>query len=119
MCPTCSEAKHTEKLETGAEKGLLQGRERRHSFSCLKKFSAPQRMLVAQPCLTLWDPMDCGPPGPSVHGFLQARILKWVTIPSPGDLPDPGIEPRSPALPTDSFLSEPPRAPQRVSAKRS
>ena len=41
-------------------------------------------------------PMDCSPSG-SVHGILQARILKWFTIPfSPGDLPNPGTEPRSP-----------------------
>ena len=36
--------------------------------------------LVAQSCLTLWDPVDCRPPGPSVHGILQARILEWVAI---------------------------------------
>ena len=36
---------------------------------------------VAQLCLTLCDPMDCNPPGSSVHGILQARILKWVAIP--------------------------------------
>ena len=41
------------------------------------------------------DPMDCSPPGSSVHGILQAGILEWVAIPSPGDLPDPGIEPAS------------------------
>ena len=33
-----------------------------------------------QLCLTLWDPMDCSPPGSSVQGILQERILKWVTI---------------------------------------
>ena len=38
-------------------------------------------MLVAQLCLTLWDPMDCSPPGSSVHGLFQARILEWVAIP--------------------------------------
>ena len=37
-------------------------------------------------------PMDCSPPGSLVHGILQARILEWVAIPPPGDLPDPGIE---------------------------
>ena len=36
--------------------------------------------LVAQSCLTLWDPMDCSPPGSSVHGILQARILEWVAM---------------------------------------
>ena len=35
-----------------------------------------------QLCPTLWDPMDCSPPGSSVHGILQARILEWVAIPS-------------------------------------
>ena len=34
----------------------------------------------AQPCLTLCDPMDCSPPGSSVHGISQARILEWVAI---------------------------------------
>ena len=37
--------------------------------------------------------MECSPPGSSVHGVLQARILEWVAMPSPGDLPNPGIEP--------------------------
>ena len=40
-----------------------------------------------QSCLTLCDPMDHRLPGSSV----QARVLEWVAIPSPGDLPDPGI----------------------------
>ena len=37
--------------------------------------------LVTKLCLTLCDPMDCSPPGSSVHGILQARILEWVAIP--------------------------------------
>ena len=37
-----------------------------------------------------------------VHGIFHTRILEWVAIPSPGDLPDPGIEPRSPALQANS-----------------
>ena len=41
------------------------------------------------------DPIDCSLPGFSVHGILQARILKWVAVPPPGDLQDPGIEPVS------------------------
>ena len=36
--------------------------------------------LVTQSCLTLCDPMDCNPPGSSVHGILKARILEWVAI---------------------------------------
>ena len=38
--------------------------------------------LVTQSCLTLCDPIDCSPPGLSVHGILQARILEWVAISS-------------------------------------
>ena len=37
-------------------------------------------VLVTQSCLTLCDPMDSSPPGFSVHGILQARLLEWVTI---------------------------------------
>ena len=38
------------------------------------------KALVTQSCLTLCDPMDCSPPGTSVHGILLARILEWVAI---------------------------------------
>ena len=38
------------------------------------------KSLLSYP--TLWDPMDCSPPGASVHGILQARILEWVAMPS-------------------------------------
>ena len=51
-------------------------------------------------CPTLCDPMDYSPPSSSVHGILQARILEWVAIPTPGeeeedpgDLPDLEIKP--------------------------
>ena len=60
---------------------------------------------MAQTCLNLCDPMDCSPPGSSVHGILQARILEWLPFPSPGDLPDPGIEPASPALAGRFFIT--------------
>ena len=39
------------------------------------------KVLVAQSCLTICDPRDCSPPGSSLHGILQARILEWVAIP--------------------------------------
>ena len=45
-------------------------------------------------------------PGSSDHGMLQARILECIAFPSPGDLPDPGIEPGSPALQVDSLHTE-------------
>ena len=48
-----------------------------------------QKALVVQPCPTLCDPMDCSPPGSSVHGILQARTLEWVAIPSSGGSSQP------------------------------
>ena len=63
---------------------------------------------VAQSCPTLSDPADCSPPGSSVHGILQTEIWSGKPFPSPGDLPNPGIEPQSPAWQADSLLSKPP-----------
>ena len=63
--------------------------------------------LVAQSCLTLCNPRDCGVPGSPVHGILQARTLEWVTIPFSRGPPNPGIELGSPTLQADSLLSEP------------
>ena len=110
-------------------------------------------MLVTQSCLTLHNPLDCSPPGSSVHGILQARILEWVVMlsrgspqprdrtqvsciagrfftiwatrevqeywsglpcPSLRDLPDPGIEPKSPALQMDSLPAEPQGKPKNT-----
>ena len=51
----------------------------------------PGRGLVAKSCLTLETPQS--PPGSSVHGISQARTLEWVLTSSPGDLPDPEMEP--------------------------
>ena len=56
------------------------------------------KMKVTQLRPTLCNPMDYSLPGSSVHGIAQGRILKWVAILSPGDLPNPGTDPRSPAL---------------------
>ena len=55
----------------------------------------PSCARLLQSCLTVGSPVDCGLPGSSVHGISQARILVWVAVPSPGDLPDPGMEPES------------------------
>ena len=57
-------------------------------------------------------PTLCNPMYYIVYGILLARILEWVAIPSPGDLPNPGIKPGSPALQADSLPSEPPGKPQ-------
>ena len=50
----------------------------------------------------------------TIHGILQARILEWVAFPSPGDLPKPGIKPRSPALQADSLPAEPQGKPKNT-----
>ena len=76
-------------------------------FDYFKGLKAKRKVLVTQWCPTLCDPMDCSLPGSSVRGTLQARVLEWVAV-SPGDLPNPGIEPGSPALQADALPSEPP-----------
>ena len=72
------------------------------------------KALVAQLCLTLCYPMDCCLPSSSVHGILQARVLEWVVISFPGDLPNPGIEARSPALQADSLPAKPQGKPKNA-----
>ena len=64
-------------------------------------------MKVVQLCPTLCDPMDY-----TVHGILQARILEWIAFPFSRDLPNPGIDPRSPAFQVDSLSAEPQRKPK-------
>ena len=49
-------------------------------LQCMKVKSESE---VAQSCPTLSDPMDCSPPGSSTHGIFQARVLEWVSLPSP------------------------------------
>ena len=63
-----------------------------------------------QLCLTLYNPTDCTPPGFSVHGVFQARILEWVAISFSRHLPDPGTKSASlmsPALPGSSLSLAP------------
>ena len=65
---------------TPGEKDRLQGEVR---LGPLSSFHIPNYCfccLVAKPCPTLSDPVDCSPPGSSVHGILQPRILEWVSI---------------------------------------
>ena len=65
-------------------------------------------------CLTLQDPVDCGPPGSSVYGIFQARILEWIAIPFSSGSSGPGMEPGSPILQVDSLPSEPPGKPKKL-----
>ena len=69
-------------------------------------FNKDFKVKVAQSCLTLYDPI------------LQARILEWVPFASPGDLPNPGIEPRSPTLEADSLSAESQGKPKNTGVSR-
>ena len=68
-----------------------------------------KKVEIAQSRLTLCDPMDC-----TVHGNLQATTVEWVVFPSPGDLPNTGIEPRSHTLQADSLPAESPGKPKNT-----
>ena len=59
---------------------------------CLRILSLIFSCMCAQSCPSLCNPMDYSPPGSSVHGIFQARILEWVAISFSGDLPNPGIK---------------------------
>ena len=58
-----------------------QGGERRGSIRIYMCVCVGVCVLVTQLCPTLCDPMDCSPPGSSLHGIFQARILEWAAIP--------------------------------------
>ena len=67
-------------------------------------------LVISSDC----DPKDCSPPGSSVHGILQARILEWAAISFSREFPYPGTESRSFASPTlvgRFFTIEPPGKP--------
>ena len=61
---------------------------------------------VAHSCPTLCDPMDCTPQAPLSMGFSRQEHWSGLPCPSLGDLPEPGVEPRSPVLQADSLPSE-------------
>ena len=62
--------------------------------------------LVAESCLALCDPQDCSQ-APLFVGFPRQEDWSGLPFPSPGDLPDPGLEPASPALADGFFTAEP------------
>ena len=75
--------------------------------------------LVAQSCPTICDPRDCSPPGSSVHGSLQARILEWIAISfsrasSQPEDPTRILSLMSPALQADSLPAEPSGKPNKI-----
>ena len=72
-------------------------------------FKLRMGVLVAQSCPTLCGPMDCNPPGSSVHGILQSRILEWVAIPFSRGSSQPRDQTRVSCIAGRFF--EPPRKP--------
>ena len=69
------------------------------------------KVKVTQLCLTLRNPMDSSSQPLLSMEFSMQEYLRKLPFPSPGDLPNPGIKPRSPALQADSLLPEPPGKP--------
>ena len=51
-----------------------------HIYIYLYIYTCAWQLL--QSCLTFWDPMDCSPPGSSVYGIFQAKLVEWVAMPS-------------------------------------
>ena len=72
------------------------------------------KVLVAQSCLTLCDPLGVACQTPLSVEFSRQEYWSGQPLPSPGDLPDPGIKPGSPSLQVDSLPAEPPGKPQYV-----
>ena len=66
---------------------------------------------VSQLCSTFCDPVNCSPPGSSVHGFPRLEYWSGLPFPSPGDIPDLEVKPRPPALTGGFFTTEPPGSP--------
>jgi hypothetical protein len=72
-------------------------------------------------CLALCDCMDCRPPGSSVHEILQAKVLRWVTMPSSSGSSQPRIEPTSltsPALAGGFFTTSATREAHKIGNHR-
>ena len=89
------------KLSSGHRNGKGQ-----FSFQSQRKAmpkNAQSESEAAQSCLTLCDPWTVAHQAPPFMGFSRQEYWSGLPFPSPGDLPDPGIEPRSPTLQADAF----------------
>ena len=73
----------------------------------IKKKWEESESEVAQSCPTLWTPWTVAYEAPPSMEFFRQECWSGLPFPSPGDLPDPAIEPGSPTLQADSLLSEP------------
>ena len=68
------------RIQGTEEPGSLQSTESQRVGHDLVTEEEVKQSEVAQSCLTLCDPMDCSPPGSSIHGIFQARVLEWGAI---------------------------------------
>ena len=90
-------------------KGFLQSSLKHRTLWCNQnhKYSVQCLWLIAQSCPTLCNPIDCSLPGSSCPWeFSRQEYWSGLSCPPPGDLPNPGIKPRSPALKADSLPSK-------------
>ena len=103
----CSDAKDTPSptpFHSSAATPSLKER----GMRCGHRLSVFTLLVLFSCCVQLfWDRMDCSPPGSSVHGISQARVLEQAAISFPGDLHNPGIKPVSLALVGGYFTTEP------------
>ena len=90
----------------GRDKLEVWGQQIQTAINEIDKQQGPtvQHRVLSQSCLILCSPVNCNPPGSSVHGIFLARLLDWVAISTSRESSDPGIEPYSPALQADSFF---------------
>ena len=79
---------------------------RSHISICMWKYGSAEFNCFS--CVWLCDPMDCSPPGFSVHGHSRQEYWSGLLCPPPEDLRNPKIELRSPTLQADSLLPKPP-----------
>ena len=113
VCRAENQTKKRRPMEKRKTSILLENRSnRKSSLSALTRITAYQKQLLLllfshSLCLTFCDPKDSGQSGSSAHGISQARTLEWLLFPSPGNLPDLGIKPASPALAGRFFTTEP------------
>ena len=62
--------------------------------------------VVAKLCPTLCNPMDCSPPGSSIHGISQARIIEWIAISFPRESSQRSFEPTSPGCISMNYINQ-------------
>ena len=109
----CKKEKSGEKKKKGSRRGFRKNLGPKADPSCLPPLT-PDSCLVPKLRPTLFHPMGCSPSGPSVPGISRQEYWSGLPVPSPRDLPGPGIEPTSLvslALAGGFFPTEPPGKP--------